>query len=67
MTLHELVQKKLNGIKQPLIEALTGGSAKTFEDYHRMVGKIEGITNAFNEIEGLLREDDPFDVDDTGR
>lgn len=66
MNLHELVQRKLKELKEPIRQALEGGSAKDFAEYHRMVGKLEGITSAFNEIEGLLREDDPFD-DDTGR
>jgi hypothetical protein len=60
--LRDLVERKLKALREPIEQALIGGSAVTLHDYHRLVGKLEGITNAFNEIEGLLGDEEPDDI-----
>lgn len=54
MTLKELVKRKIDDLAKPIESALLGGSPTTLHDYHRLVGKYEGLQMAYREIEGVL-------------
>lgn len=64
MTLYELVKRRIDGLVGPWTAALASGSCKDYAEYHRLVGKIEGASKAFADIEGLLGED--LDPDEPG-
>ncbi len=60
MTLRELVQRRISELQKPILDAVLSGAA-SLPEYHRLIGKYEGMQLALREIDGLL--DDEFDDD----
>lgn len=65
MTVYEKARRKIDGLLDPIRGAILGGAPSNLHDYHRLVGKYEGIMMAFSEIEDLLKDD--IELEDTGR
>lgn len=57
MTLRDLVHRKIADVRKPIEDALISGSPTTLHEYHRLVGKFEGLQLALREIDGLLNEE----------
>ena len=48
--------------KQKLAEAVTAGvNVNSYEDYQRLIGRIEGFTETLDIINSILTEDDEND------
>jgi len=48
--------------KQKLAEAVTAGvNVNSYEDYQRLIGRIEGFTETLDIINSILTEDDEKD------
>ena len=48
--------------KQKLADAVTAGvNVNSYEDYQRLIGRIEGFTETLDIIDSILTEDDEKD------
>jgi hypothetical protein len=63
VNLREAVYRKLKDHEAYMSAALGSGSAKDYNEYQRMVGKIEGAIMLYQDIENLLKENDEADAD----
>ena len=55
MDLYDLLLKKIREMLNEGADHLALGGAKSFEDYHRVVGRIEGLSLVEREILDLIK------------
>ncbi len=61
MTVFDVLVKKLEELRDPVTEVISGGGCKDFDSYRDSCGFIRGLDTAIREIEDLAkanREDD---------
>lgn len=47
------LERRLNEYKTEITEFVSGGGVKSMEDYNRLIGKLEGIDIALNNVKEL--------------
>ena len=49
----DALERRLNEYRDEVSEYISGGGVKSMEDYNRLIGKLEGIDIALNNVKEL--------------
>ncbi len=53
VSVFDALERRLNEYKEEITEFVSGGGVKSMEDYNRLIGKLEGIDIALNNVKEL--------------
>tara|TARA_B100001142_G_scaffold325165_1_gene378227 strand:- start:4115 stop:4303 length:189 start_codon:yes stop_codon:yes gene_type:complete len=53
VSVFDALERRLNEHKAEITEFVSGGGVKSMEDYNRLIGKLEGIDIALNNVKEL--------------
>lgn len=53
VSVFDALERRLNEYKTEITEFVSGGGVKSMEDYNRLIGKLEGIDIALNNVKEL--------------
>ena len=53
VSVFDALERRLNEYKEEITEFVSGGGVKSMEDYDRLIGKLEGIDIALNNVKEL--------------
>ncbi len=53
VSVFDALERRLNEYKAEITEFVSGGGVKSMEDYNRLIGKLEGIDIALNNVKEL--------------
>ena len=50
VSVFDALERRLNEYRDEVSEYISGGGVKSMEDYNRLIGKLEGIDIALNNV-----------------
>ena len=53
ISVFDALERRLNEYRGEVSEYISGGGVKSMEDYNRLIGKLEGIDIALNNVKEL--------------
>ena len=53
ISVFDALERRLNEYRDEITEFVSGGGVKSMEDYNRLIGKLEGIDIALNNVKEL--------------
>ena len=53
VSVFDAIERRLNEYREEVSEYISGGGVKSMEDYNRLIGKLEGIDIALNNVKEL--------------
>ena len=53
ISVFDALERRLNEYKGEITDFVAGGGVKSMEDYNRLIGKLEGIEIALNNVKEL--------------
>jgi len=53
VSVFDALERRLNEYRDEVSEYISGGGVKSMEDYNRLIGKLEGIDIALNNVKEL--------------
>ena len=53
ISVFDALDRRLNEYRDEITEFVSGGGVKSMEDYNRLIGKLEGIDIALNNVKEL--------------
>jgi len=53
VSVFDALERRLNEYRNEVSEYISGGGVKSMEDYNRLIGKLEGIDIALNNVKEL--------------
>ena len=53
VSVFDALERRLNEYRDEVSESISGGGVKSMEDYNRLIGKLEGIDIALNNVKEL--------------
>ena len=53
VSVFDALERRLNEYRSEVSEYISGGGVRSMEDYNRLIGKLEGIDIALNNVKEL--------------
>lgn len=53
ISIFDALERRLNEYRDEVSEYISGGGVRSMEDYNRLIGKLEGIDIALNNVKEL--------------